>query len=166
MRLRYAIALIGTVVACSGPPVDGTQALGPNTVGRSPASVTPLTATEWELARLQERRQAIIDGEMDEDVRTRFLQAITRQEDDIRTCQSRGGRVISFGPPASCYETYSDGGKICSDSSECEGTCVVEEPLYVEAGEETSGMCQAEEPVSSCYATITKGIAGMTICIN
>ena len=168
MRLCHATALIGISIAgCNGPaPSDGTQSNEPETIGLPPVSVVPLTDTERELARLQGRRQAIIDAEMDEDVRARFLEEIRRQEEDIRTCQSRGDRIVSFGPSTWCSEIYNDGGKVCSDSSECEGRCVVEEPVEVAAGVEATGMCQAEEPVSSCYATITKGIAGLTICIN
>ena len=163
MHSRYAMVVIGvSVVACSDPP----ETVEPEAVV-APATTAPqLSPTEQSLARLEQRRQSIINAEMDEETRIRFLSTIARQEEDIRTCLSRGGRLVALAGVASCYEAYTDGGKICSDSSECEGACVVEEPLTVESGVATTGMCQPEEPVSSCYATITNGIAGLTICIN
>ena len=168
MRLCHATALIGVAIAgCSGPvPPDATPSTEAESIGQPPASGLPLTDTERAIARLQERRQATIEAEMDENLKAQLLAEYTRREEDLRTCESRGDRIETSDQSTWCVEVYSDGGKVCSDSSECEGQCVVEEPLRVEADVQTTGMCQAEEPFGGCFAEITKGVAGFTMCIN
>jgi hypothetical protein len=166
MRSCHAIVLIGVSIAgCSGPvPLDGTPSNEVETISQPPASVLRLTDKERALARLEEQRQAIIEAEMDENRRAQLLAQITLREEGLRTCESRGNRIVSFDEWIWCAENYNDGGKVCSDSSECEGACIAER--FVQAGVATTGICQAQAPVSACYKEITNGVAGQTSCIN
>ena len=160
MRIRYLVVLIGMgIAACSEAPLDDSQSLE---LEPPPA----LTATERGLGRLAQRRQEIIESDLDEESRVKLLQALEQREAGIRTCSSDGGRVVILGSMVGCFPTYDDGGKVCSDSAECEGKCVVEEPERVAEGVATTGTCQAEAPVSSCYSEIANGIAGWTLCVN
>jgi hypothetical protein len=84
---------------------------------------------------------------------------------DVRECESSGGKVEGigiFGIPA-CVQYYSDGGKICKDSSECEGYCYVPETL--EKGMEAAGVCESSEHDSfGCFSRNEKGMVNNVIC--
>jgi hypothetical protein len=61
-------------------------------------------------------------------------------------CTARGGNWTTLGlpypgKPKVCDLKATDSGKICSDSSECQGSCVA--PDSVASGAKTSGTCSA-----------------------
>lgn len=61
-------------------------------------------------------------------------------------CSAHGGHWTTLGlqysgKPKGCDLETTDSGKLCSDSSECQGSCVA--PEGVAAGLETSGTCSA-----------------------
>jgi hypothetical protein len=68
-----------------------------------------------------------------------------------------------FGQPA-CVNHLTDGGKACSNSSECQGECMV----YGEftTGATVDGQCSATSANSGgCFARVVDGKAGPGICI-
>ena len=131
MRLCHSIALIGISIAgCSdsGRP-DDTQASERGTGDRPPesfATFVPSAATERALARVWEQMQAIEKAEMDENLRAEILNIISEKAVELRECEFLGDRIVTFDQHTRCLDVYSDGGKVCSDSSECEGLCEVE----------------------------------------
>ena len=85
---------------------------------------------------------------------------------DLAACKGLGGRVEGvgmFGEPA-CVRHFSDGGKTCSDSSECQGECMV----YGEfkQGDTVAGQCSAQSPeTGGCFAKVSNGKVQPGICI-
>jgi hypothetical protein len=61
-------------------------------------------------------------------------------------CAARGGTWTTLGlpypgKPKVCHLKAEDSGKVCSDSSECQGSCVA--PDNVASGTKASGTCSA-----------------------
>ena len=90
---------------------------------------------------------------------------------DVDACEAAGGEVrgvCMFGIPA-CVEIYSDAGRSCRDSSDCEGGCVFdintirydENPV---TGEESVGICKADSDWCGCWWRIEKGIVQQGWC--
>ena len=102
---------------------------------------------------------------MDEEVEEMRKEALS--ELDVYGCIMQGKVVAAvgmFGTPA-CIELYSDGGKKCDDSSQCQGTCITRE--VIENGTHTSGICQGSGiDVFGCYNTINDGVAGPGVCVD
>jgi|GEM_PF-2597010 len=88
-------------------------------------------------------------------------------EMDVYGCITQGKVVAAvgmFGTP-SCIDLYSDGGKECGDSSQCQGECITRE--VIGNGIRTSGICQGSGVDSfGCYNTIHDGVAGPGICYD
>ncbi len=84
---------------------------------------------------------------------------------DVETCEANGGRVrgvCMFGTPA-CVIPFSDAGKPCSDSSECEGFCWNED-WGLEQGDNATGQCTANAQDCKCGVEILAGIVDGGIC--
>jgi len=60
-----------------------------------------------------------------------------------------------------CVIPYSDGGKTCSDKSDCTGLCVIDlgKADYSEAelAKASTGKCQLDDKLFGCYAVLAKG---------
>ena len=102
---------------------------------------------------------------MDSEVKDMREQAV--DEFNVYECIMQGKAVVAagmHGMPA-CIDIYSDGGKVCSDSSECEGRCTTRE--VVEAGARISGVCQGSGlDRFGCYNQISNGVARPAICVD
>lgn len=103
----------------------------------------------------------------------RFLTQRT-QGPDPEECSQRGGQIqrgvrIGNGGPTFmvCVVHHADADKECTDSSQCEGACLVWES-DIREGEAAVGECQAETPIQSgCYASVVGGIVkGPGLCMN
>ena len=78
------------------------------------------------------------------------------------SCVQRGGKYEQVGMFASwaCVIPYPDGGRICSDDSQCKGGCIFEfggggsEP---KKGDRTSGVCQRTDEQFGCFAHVKNG---------
>jgi hypothetical protein len=89
---------------------------------------------------------------------------------DVAQCQKDGGEirgVCMFGFPA-CVKRFSDAGKACTDSSQCEGMCWVQEnTLNREPGPTTSGVCQDTTDTCGCWEEVKDGqLSGNGICAD
>mgnify|MGYP000356725689 CR=1 FL=1 len=59
-----------------------------------------------------------------------------------------------------CFEVYSDGGKICTDSDQCEGTCRVE-------GDDTAtARCTPDSSPFGCYSRMEDGEPTGFLCVD
>jgi hypothetical protein len=100
---------------------------------------------------------------MDQEVEAMRKKAL--REMDVYGCLMQGKVVAAvgmFGTP-SCIGIYSDGGKICNDSSECQGACTSAD--VIKEGTKTTGFCRRSEIDGfGCFNVITNGVAEHAIC--
>lgn len=80
-----------------------------------------------------------------------------------RTCVAKGGYESrsAFGFPI-CQFRYRDGGKSCSDKTNCQGQCRLsvdgsEQVPIPHPGEKATGLCEAEQYSPGCFVTIEGG---------
>ncbi len=99
---------------------------------------------------------------MDEKVEEMRMQALG--EIDTYACIMEGKVIAAVGMFAtpSCISLYSDGGKTCTDSTDCEGDCTSREVL--DTGIKASGFCQVGYGDPSCYNLINQGITEHAVC--
>lgn len=83
-------------------------------------------------------------------------------------CFMRGGDYGIFGlsDRAFCNLKYSDGGKECLDSSECEGECLTRAYLREPTPEFVVGTCQPHHHIFGCYSHVTNGKPTFSICVD
>ena len=86
----------------------------------------------------------------------------------IKACTAKGG-VFSQQGRLGCYQcvvTYSDAGKACQDSSDCQGKCK-NTGEFVDANAKTqSGQCASDSSPFGCYQTIEEGVTQPAICVD
>ena len=131
----------------------------------SPSSLEQTNAasdSNDDLAEVDSQRQQF------EDLRAERLRGPDPDE-----CRQRGGSLlrgvgVTFGAPESlvCVVPYSDAGKECTDSSQCDGKCLVWEG-DIKYGAAV-GTCQAETPIrSGCFAEVLDGfVTEPGLCSN
>ena len=90
----------------------------------------------------------------------------------VEQCKASGGKIEKVGivgTPA-CVIPTADAGKTCSDSSECQGRCLVEDwegdrPPRI--GTQSKGMCEASNLTFGCIAEVRRGrIATAFVCVD
>ncbi|CAM3850925.1 hypothetical protein [Litorimonas haliclonae] len=90
----------------------------------------------------------------------------TLSAEDRAMCVSQGGFVERAGIIGAerCTMTYSDGGNICIDSSNCQGKCVAD----VNAGDTgaVSGQCQKTDNPFGCYSEVVAGKIQPGLCVD
>ena len=94
---------------------------------------------------------------------------------DKESCESLGGRweKIGLSQEESCNLPTSDAGKICSDSSECQGSCIAElskEDLDKVSGQNdfvyTKGKCSRWKITAGCNAFVKDGKVENILCVD
>ena len=77
-----------------------------------------------------------------------------------------GGKVERGGILDSerCTMPYSDAGKVCIDSSNCSGKCVVDSSNQNNGA--FSGTCQIDDNPFGCYAEVVAGEAQPALCVD
>ncbi len=94
---------------------------------------------------------------------------------DKESCEAHGGRwgPIGLSPAEVCVLPTKDAGKICWDSSQCEGACVA--TLSQDAYERlvtthvpifTAGTCTASNAGVGCNAYVENGVVSGILCID
>lgn len=81
-------------------------------------------------------------------------------------CKAKGGQWIKAGRAQTpmCDIPYSDAGKACSDSDQCQGSCISQER---QRGKKTKGQCSASPAAAfGCYALVSKGFSRGMICVD
>lgn len=89
-----------------------------------------------------------------------------RDQAAIARCLESGGVVATGGIASTplCRRTYADGGKVCSDNSECEGNCTFEgAPAH---GAPVTGRCEALEESWGCSHEVVAGRAFYGVCAD
>lgn len=82
------------------------------------------------------------------------------------SCLASGGKVERAGILGAerCTKPYSDGGKPCADSSQCDGQCRA--PSGKEMGDISLGVCQMDDNPFGCHAEVSNGIVEPTLCAD
>jgi hypothetical protein len=66
-----------------------------------------------------------------------------------------------------CVVRNSDAGKICTDSSQCIGRCLVEhEGRPLKRWAPATGACEADNTDGACYAEVVRGRLTGEICVD
>jgi hypothetical protein len=63
-----------------------------------------------------------------------------------------------------CVVAYKDAGKVCSDSSQCEGRCIGDRD-ETPPGQRVAGRCEADNDPCGCTTEII-GSVPRTICVD
>ena len=85
---------------------------------------------------------------------------------DLSACKGQGGLVGGIGifGDAACIKYFSDGGRKCVDSSDCQGNCMVYGAF--KPGDIVEGQCASQSPEpGGCFAEVANGKALPGICI-
>jgi hypothetical protein len=68
------------------------------------------------------------------------------------------------GTPKRCDLKATDGGKLCTDSSQCQGECMA--PAGASEASETKGTCSDYILNFGCARRVENGVVGMEICAD
>lgn len=81
-------------------------------------------------------------------------------------CSAKGGTIQPVGKAQipTCVTPYADAGKACTDKSQCQGQCVLEDNLETQG--EVTGACQKTDRQFGCYARVINGKATGAICVD
>jgi hypothetical protein len=88
-----------------------------------------------------------------------------------QACTSKGGLWVCSGRPLtareSCIQTSSDGGRECTDDSQCKFGCLLTRPTKPDATN-VVGQCATTDidTLPSCRTSVLKGRVGGTICVD
>lgn len=83
-------------------------------------------------------------------------------------CKAQKGewtRVCLMGNYA-CVNAYADGGKSCSDSSECGSNRCSTKDTGTRPGSPTKGVCAPTDNPCGCFQLVEKGVAGYPLCAD
>ena len=86
----------------------------------------------------------------------------------VQACTAKGGAFSQQGM-LGCYQcvvTYSDAGKDCQDSSDCQGKCKSTGEFIENGAKNQSGQCASDSSPFGCYQTIEEGVAQPAICVD
>ena len=73
-----------------------------------------------------------------------------------------------FGIPA-CVVPYADAGEACTDSSECEGRCLVDltnTDANPAVGSSATGICEADTDPCGCWYEVLDGTTQQGLCAD
>ncbi len=95
-----------------------------------------------------------------------MCQKITEKE--VIDCQQQGGKLQRAGLMGcyTCIVEYADGGKTCSDSSECQGDCLNYDDFISTGKINQTGQCAKDNSPFGCYQVIEKGVAKYALCVD
>ena len=86
----------------------------------------------------------------------------------VQACTAKGGAFSQQGR-LGCYQcvvTYTDAGKACQDSSDCQGKCKNTGEFLDASTKNQSGQCASDSSPFSCYQTIEEGVTQPAICVD
>lgn len=86
----------------------------------------------------------------------------------VQACTAKGGAFLQQGR-LGCYQclvTYTDAGKACQDSTDCQGKCKNTGEFIAANVKTQSGQCASDSSLFGCYQTIEKGVAQPAICVD
>lgn len=85
---------------------------------------------------------------------------------DPAACSTQGGNwqpICMLQKPA-CVLTFKDAGKACTDSSQCQGSCIVDGTAPPD--QPAVGVCKATSDPCGCMQFVENGKAGYPLCAD
>lgn len=102
--------------------------------------------------------------------------AVTAEQNDpnypseklVKECTAKGGKFSKEGrlQMYRCVMQFSDAGKSCSDSSECQGSCLSSDKSIEAGTPNLVGTCAATDSPFGCRQIIEGGVSKGTLCID
>lgn len=92
-------------------------------------------------------------------------------EASLQRCNQLGGVYGRAGMMGwwRCTLLFADGGKVCSDSTQCRGKCKTDEQTDYDPnrpqGNQT-GFCAPDDNPFGCYATVENGVIQPMLCVD
>ncbi len=86
----------------------------------------------------------------------------------VQACAAKGGAFSQQGM-LGCYQcvvSYTDAGKTCQDSSNCQGKCKNTGEFVATSASNQSGQCASDSSPFGCYQMIEEGVAQPAICVD
>lgn len=92
----------------------------------------------------------------------------------VKVCAAKGEHLGHYGmfAVATCVKRFADAGKVCRNTSDCIGGCVVElgtvenrDKEFI-VGQTAEGQCARESVLGSCVATIDGGKVTKAECVD
>lgn len=89
-------------------------------------------------------------------------------ENLAKSCLAKGGTYTKQGRLQAyrCVMQFSDAGKSCSDSSECQGSCLSSDTDIAAGTPNSVGTCAATDSPFGCRQIIEGGISKGTVCVD
>lgn len=86
---------------------------------------------------------------------------------EAEACVQGGGTVQRDGilQYERCTKRFTDAGKECRDSSDCEGRCLADNPM-VKWGAVATGSCEIDDSPFGCWAEIEGGVVVRSMCVD
>jgi len=90
----------------------------------------------------------------------------TFNEADQTACTDFGGTYTRAGLLGyyNCFVDYTDGGSVCSDTSDCEGRCMASSIQDTSA--QQTGTCQLTSNPFGCNAEVINGVVQPGLCVD
>lgn len=81
-------------------------------------------------------------------------------------CKTMGGHVQAVCTSAEkvCLTDYTDAGKVCQSSTECEGKCIYTGPEGPSVGDKVMGHCEVDNNPCGCWQLVEKGELHAQLC--
>ena len=85
----------------------------------------------------------------------------------LEGCAGRGG-VPTDGPfkERYCRVPYADGGKRCTDKSQCQGACIVLGGVATSHATPVAGVCETANVQYGCFSILEQGAHVQTLCVD
>jgi len=82
-------------------------------------------------------------------------------------CIADGGTIRRIGilQNQACVFLYTDAGRECRSSSECEGRCLIEND-WISVGTEVAGECERDSSEFGCWTEVESGLAVRAMCVD
>lgn len=86
----------------------------------------------------------------------------------VKECLAKGGTYSKQGRLQAyrCVTQFSDAGKSCSDSSECQGSCLNSDTAIEAGTANVKGTCAVNDSPFGCHQTIEGGVAKGFLCVD
>lgn len=86
----------------------------------------------------------------------------------VKECLAKGGTYSKQGRLQTyrCVTQFSDAGKSCTDSSECQGSCLNSDTAIEAGTSSVKGTCAADDSLFGCRQLIEGGVAKGTLCVD
>jgi hypothetical protein len=85
-----------------------------------------------------------------------------------QSCAQEGGKIKQGGimGHSLCVKPYRDAGKICRDTTDCQGKCLADLGSPIMTDGKQVGRCQANTMPFGCYAEVKNGNIGPGLCVD